>query len=251
LEANFPEIGTTTNMGFYAGPGFVFDTPKGTTLKVVPVINYQGNSDNGNSLGFGGIAKFKSATNKTDMMYGSANNIFIMRGLQKLDDNLYFQYGTNAYMDDWFLGFRMPKLIGELVYQDTYPQLNFLGKDKDMFFTQRFAAAYAQDGDFTTGLLDNAGSVGTMRFKYMAEAAQTIYKIGDERKNPINAKLEIIGQGSAAVYGTGDTQFIARIGPRVHTQYKNWMQDVGYFLSAYNDHTPLVMYKSLLGFANI
>lgn len=242
LEANFPEIGTTTNMGFYAGPGFVFDTPKGTTLKVVPVFNYQGNSDNGNSFGFGGIAKFKSATNKTDMMYGSANNIFIMRGLQKLDDNLYFQYGTNAYIDDWFMGFRMPKLLGELVYQDTYPQLDFLGKGKDMLFTQRLAAAYAQDGDYTTGLLDNAGSVGTMRFKYMAEAAQTIYKIGDERRNPINAKLEIIGQGSAAVYGTGATQFIARVGPRVHSQYKNWMQDVGYFLSTYNDNTPLVNY---------
>lgn len=251
VEANFPEIGTTTNMGFYAGPGFVFDTPKGSTFKVVPVINYQGNSDNGNSFGFGGIGKFKSATNKTDMMYGTANKIFIMRGIQKLDDNLYFQYGTNAYMDDWFMGFRMPKLIGELVYQDTYPQLDFLGKGKDMLFTQRVAAAYAQDGDYSTGFFDNNGSVGTMRFKYMAEAAQTLYKIGDEKRNPINAKFEIVGQGSAAVYGTGDTQFIARIGPRVHTQYKNWMQDVGYFLSSYNDNTPLVNFdKYMYGRSN-
>lgn len=252
LEANFPEIGTTTNMGFYAGPGFVFDTPKGTTLKVVPVINYQGNSDNGNSFGFGGIGKFKSATNKTDMMYGTANKVFIMRGLQKLDDNLYFQYGTNAYMDDWFLGFRMPKLLGELVFQDTYPQRDFIGKGKDMFFTQRVAAAYAQDGDPSTGFFDNNSGVGTMRFKYMAEAAQTLFKLGDEQKNPINARFDIIGQGSAAVYGTGDTQFIARIGPRVHTQYKHWMQDIGYFLSAYNDNTPLVTYdKYMYGRSNV
>lgn len=27
-------------------------------------------------------------------------------------------------------------------------------------------------------------------------------------------------QGSAALYGTGDTQFIGRVGPSVHLQYK-------------------------------
>ncbi len=244
VEADFPEIGTVTNMGLFAGPGFVFDTPRGTTLKVVPVLNYQstGDSNNNNTdnkIGWGSIIKFKSATNKTDMAYGTANEIFIMRGYQKLDDNLFFQYGSNGYMDDWFMGFRMPKLLGEIVYHETTPFANFLGKDKSMNFTQRIAAGYVQDGGPRTPLFDSEGRIGTMRFKYMNEISQTLYSLGNIRENPINARLDIVGQGSVALYGTGDTQMIARIGPRIHTQYKNWMQDAGYFLSAYNDNTPL------------
>jgi len=46
-------------------------------------------------------------------------------------------------------------------------------------------------------------------------------------------------QGSAAIYGTGDTQFVGRIGPALHTQYKYWMQDLGYFQSTYDDNSPL------------
>lgn len=254
VEANFPEIGTMTNMGLFAGPGFVFDTPKGTTLKVVPILNYQSNGDNSsdNKLGWGAIAKFKSATNKTDFGYGTANKVFIMRGLQKLDDNLYFQYGSNAYMDDWFMGFRMPKLLGELVYQETFPHKDFIGKDKDMNFTQRIAAAYVQDGSSSSPLLDSEGGVGTMRFKYMGEVAQTLYKLNTEYTSPFNARFEIVGEGAAAVYGTGDTQMIARIGPRIHTQYKYWMQDAGYFLSAYNDNTPLLSFdRYMYGRSNV
>jgi len=102
VEADFPELGTMSNMGLFAGPGFVFDTPGGTTLKVVPMLNYQGNAENSsdNKIGFGALAKFKSASNKTDIGYGTANSVFIMRGLQKLDDNLYLQYASNAFMDD-------------------------------------------------------------------------------------------------------------------------------------------------------
>lgn len=241
IEANFPEIGTLTNMGLYAGPGFVFDTPRGTTLKVVPILNFQSNGDNTseNKLGWGSVVKFKSATNKTDMGYGTANETFIMRGLQKLDDKLYFQYAANSYMDDWFMGFRMPKLLGELVYHDEIQNQNFMGTSKDMVFSQRVAAAYAQDGSGQGPLLDGEGSVGTMRFKYMSEVAQTLYQLNSELTSPFNARFEMVGQGSAAIYGTGDTQMVARVGPRLHTQYKHWMQDVGYFLSAYDDKTPL------------
>lgn len=254
MEADFPELGTLTNMGMYAGPGFVFDTPKGTTLKVVPIVNYQSNGDNSsdNKLGFGSIVKFKSATNKTDMGYGTANQVFIMRGLQKLDDNLYFQYASNSYMDDWFMGFRMPKLLGELVYHDEFYNQDFIGKGKDMMFSHRLSAAYAQDGNAKAPLLDGDGGVGTMRFKYMTEVAQTLYALNSEITSPFNARFEMVGQGSAAIYGTGDTQMVARVGPRLHTQYKNWMQDVGYFLSAYDDKTPLLAFdRYMYGRSNV
>lgn len=251
-EADYPELGTLTNMGLYAGPGFVFDTPKGTTLKLIPIINYQSNGDNAsdNKLGWGTIAKFKSATNKTDMGYGTANDIFILRGYQKLDDNLYFQYASNSYMDDWFMGYRMPRLLGELVYHDQFLNPNFLGRNKDMVYSHRATAAYAADGDPKGPLFDSG--VGTARFKYMGSISQTLYKFNDELTSPVNARFDIVGQGSTAVYGTGDTQAVARIGPMLHSQYKYWMQDVGYFLSAYDDKTPLVGYdRYVYGCSNV
>lgn len=248
LEADFPEIGTLTNMGLYAGPGFVFDTPRGSTVKVVPILNYQSNGDNSseNALGYGAIVKLKTATNKVDMGYGTANKTFIMAGIQKLDDNLYLQYGMNRYMDDWFMGFRMPKALAELVYHDEFMNQDFFGKDKDLGFSHRVTGAYAQDGSGPGPLLDGEGAVGTTRFKYMAEVVQTLYKFSNEYESPINARFDIVAQGSAALYGTGDTQTIARIGPRIHTQYKYWMQDVGYFLSAYNDKTPMRSYDAYM-----
>lgn len=134
----------------------------------------------------------------------------------------------NAYIDDWFLGMRMPKPEGELVYQPSNVYKNFMGKDKDMMFTQRLAGAWIQDGSAGNGFSapgykwDENGE-STMRFQYMNEIAQTIYKYNDITTSPFNARLEIVGQGAATLYGTGDTQMIARIGPRIHSQYKYWM----------------------------
>lgn len=260
VEANYPEFGTTMNLGAFAGPGFDFDTPMGTNLKIVPILNYDGGGEDstagsGGKFGFGALAKFKSATNKTDIAWGSVHNMLIVRGKQKLDDNLWLQYGSNAYMDDWFLGFRMPQYLGELVYEDYFIIPSFLGKIKktsmDMTFRHRMSGAFVQDrnADGYSDLL-GFGGIATTRFKYMAEAAQNVWTFG-KANSPINGNLAIVGQGSAAVYGTGDTQMIARVGPRLHSQYKFWMQDVGYFLSGYNDKTPLVMFdKYMYGRSN-
>lgn len=254
VEANYPEFGTMMNLGMYAGPGFDFDTPRGTNLKIVPILNYRSNSlENESIFGYGAIAKFKSATNKVDFAYGTANKIFIMRGKQKLDDNMYLQYGTNSFMDDWFLGFRMPRLMGEVVYEDNYPFENFIAKNLPLSYAHRFAGAYVQDGPHGPGQgpLGEDG-IGTIRFQYMAEVAQSLYSLGSPSETPFNASLQLAGQGAVSVYGTGDTQTIARIGPRIHTQYKNWMQDVGYFLSGYNDETPLIYFdRYMYGRSNV
>lgn len=243
VEANYPELGTMTNMGMYAGPGFVFDTPHGSTLKLVPIVNYQNDSDNpdNSKLGFGGIAKFKSGTNQTDIAYGTANKVFLMRGIQYLDDDLYLQYGANTYIDDWFLGFRMPRLMGELVYNNNYVTPNFFGKNRDLGFSQRATAAYIQDGIAgLNGVKLGEDGVGTLRLKYMAQLSQTLYRFGKQDADLFHGNFDILGQSSIGVYGTGDTQIIGRIGPAIHTQWKYWMQDVGYFVSAYDDHTPLI-----------
>ncbi len=245
VEGDFPEIGTLSNLGAYAGPGFVFDTPKGTTLKLIPFLNYQGGSDT--PFGFGGIAKFKSASNDTFIGYGSVEKTPIVKGRQYLDDNLYFQYGTAAYMDDWFLGYRMPKLMGELVYQKDYHLHNFLTPGRPLTFEHRLAGAYIQDGIIGPdgGRLGEDG-IGTFRGQYMAQIYQTLYTYNSELTDSINASLNLVGQGAVSLYGCGGSQIIGRIGPMIHTQYKNWMQDIGYFASAYSDNTPLIYFDQYM-----
>lgn len=236
FEANYPEFGSQQQIGTYLGPGLVIPGPHGSTFKLIPMANYR------NKLGFGGAVKFKSAFNDTQIMYGSASDIWVVRGKHILDENLYLQYGSNAYLEDWFMGSRLSKYNAELIYHKPKTIKDFLYKDADMTFTQRGAVGYAQDGEWNmrTENLKSSG-IGTMRFKYMAEANQTLFKrVNKEERKAFD--FGIVMQGSAAVYGTGDTQFIGRIGPKINTQYKNWMQSIAYYHSAISDHTPMPVY---------
>jgi len=238
FEANYPEFGSRSKLGMFAGPGIVFDIPYGATLKAIPLVNYK------DDFGIGGALKYKSANNQTDFAYGSANDAIVMRGRQYLDDKLYLHYGINSYMEDWFMGQRMPKYMAELVYTDDTRKKDFLKEGLDLNFKHRVAAGYMQDIDFNRHdeNLDASG-VGTTRFKYMAEIAQTLYKYENREKRQL-VNFAFVMQGSAGIYGTGDTQFIGRVGPRIHSQYKYWMQDIGYFISGYQDGTPMTIYDT-------
>lgn len=247
FEANYPELGSRSRIGLFAGPGFVFKTPFQSTLKVIPFINYK------NKIGVGGALKYKSATNQTEAFYGSSADVFVLRGKQQLDDRFYLQYGVNSYLDDWFLGNRMAKYGAELVYNDGKRLTNFLGPKRDLSFRNRVTAGYMEDNDKAQH--DSKGmtstGTGTMRFRYMSEISQSLlsYENKEELKN---YNISLVMQGSAAVYGNGDTQFIGRIGPRLHTQYKYWMQDLGFFASAYQDNTPMPMFDAYrYGHANV
>lgn len=238
FEANYPEIGSIPRLGMFAGPGFVFATPFDSTIKIAPVLNYK------DDLGFGGIVRYKSATNMTDAAYASAPDIWYIKGRQRLDDNFYLQYGMNAYLDDWFMGRHMGKYVAEFIYEDRHKYKDFLGPDRQMKFRHRIGAGYMHDCDINRhGEKINSPMIGTTRLKYMAEIDQSLWS----RKNIEERKLIDFGislQGSAAIYGTGDTQMIGRIGPRIHSQYKNWMQDIGYYLSSYDDNSPLPRYDT-------
>lgn len=238
FEANYPEFGSRSRFGMFFGPGIVFGAPHGSTIKLIPMINYN------KKFGFGGAAKFKSSFNETQIMYGSANNVWVIDGKQQLDDNLFLQYASNAYIDDWFLGRRMPKYMAELVYDKAKVLPDFLAENKNLSFRHRASIAYAHDGEWNmhTEHIKSSG-IGTMRARYMAELNQSIFKHENKAERKM-IDLGIVMQGSAAVYGTGDTQFIGRIGPRLHTQYKYWMQDIGYFASAYSDGTPMPVFDT-------
>ena len=248
FDANYPELGSRGRLGMFVGPGFVFDTPlqNGSTLKVLPILN------NKSGIGFGGMLKYRSATNYTDMAYGSSADVFILKGKQFFDDKFYMQYGANSYMDEWWFGPRMPKYTAEFIYHDRGVIPSTIGKDLDLQFRHRFGIGYMQNNDVNRYGEDIArNDVGTIRTRYMAEASQSLFTYKD-KENMKYLDLGLVLQGSAALYGTGDTQFVGRLGPRLHTQYKYWMQDIGFFASAYQDGTPMQMYDMYrYGHANV
>ena len=240
FEGNFPEIGSYSGFGMFAGPGLVLEAPFGSTVKLIPTINHK------SKLGFGGIAKFKSGTNITDIAYNSAVDRVLVKGYQRLDDHLFLQYGMNSYLDDWFMGKNWLGYGGELLYEKGYRHKSFFNDNSTMRFRHRVSAGFLRENEKNRSDKYYSGyhKMGTARFKYMAEIDQRIYSMFGEKDTTENNgwkqfDISLIGQASTALYGTGDTQFIGRIGPRITTQYKFWRQELGYYLSGFSDNTPM------------
>ena len=144
----------------YIGPGFVIPLSYGAVLKAIPILNYN------HGIGVGGIGRYQSATNKTQVAYGTAKSKFLIRGKQKLDDNLYLQYGMNDYMNEWFLGRRRPKYGLDLVYENAYSSDNFLIKNHTSTFAHRLDLGYYHDQDEDANFRKLSGNqIGTMRVR--------------------------------------------------------------------------------------
>ena len=239
FEANYPEFGTRRKVGMFLGPGFVFGGPGGSILKAIPFLNYQHGD-----FGFGGALKYRNTYNTTELGYASAADVFFMRGHQRLDDNLYMQYSANSFMDEWFLGARMPKYMAEVFYDKSHKLPNFLAEGKGLTFRHRAGFGIMEDNDRNYyGEKIASKGIATTRLRYMAEVRQALYAYQNP-EHKFYFDLSVALQGVAAVYGTGDTQFIGRIGPSTHIQYKNWMQDLAYYQSGYDDNSPVPRYDS-------
>ena len=239
VETDFPEIGSRSRVGMYAGPGFVYDAPWGAAIKIMPIVNYKDDD-----WGIGGALRYSSSTNRTSMVYGSANDIFVMRGRQSLDDKLFLHYGVNSYMNDWWMGQRMAKYLAEFIYADGQKINGFLGDKRPLTFRQRVSAGYIYDADVNRyGERIKGKAKDAYRLKYMSQISQSLYSYHNKLKR-LHLDTGISMQGSAAVYDTGDTQFIGRIGPYLHTQYKYWMQDIGYYQSTYTGASPVPRFDS-------
>ena len=238
VDGDFPELGSRRYLGMYVGPGWAIKLPFGAILKVAPIATYK------SKFGIGGFARFLSGTNETEIGYGTSKSKFVIRGEQQLDDHLKLQYAMYDHMDNWFLGRRMPKYGANLVYERSYTHPNFFMNKMDMKFTHNASFGLFADMDKDKYYKKlHGGEHTTIRGRYMAEIQQKLLSYHNE-KNLTDANLSIVAQGSAALYGTGETQFVGRIGPKIHTQYKRWMQDIGYFLSAYDDKTPLPVFDA-------
>ena len=237
-ETNFWELGNIRGLGMYIGPGFVFELPKGSVLKAMPILNYN------HRFGVGALGRFNSGTNFTQVGYGTAKSKIVGRGQQRLDDNLILQYAMNDYIDDWWFGRRRPKYGVDLVYAKSYAKDGFLISGLPSSFQHQLSVGYFHDieKDSYYNKLKSP-QIGTLRTRYMAEARQSIFNKRNETKQTA-IDLSILGQLAASVYGTGDTQMVGRIGPRLHTQWRRWMQDIGYFQSVYDDNSPIPVYDA-------
>lgn len=237
-ETNHWEVGSIRGLGLFIGPGFVAELPKGSVFKFIPMFNYK------SGAGVGAVGRFSSGTNSTTMAYGTSMQKFLAYGRQSLDDHLYLQYATNAYMEEWFMGRRRPKYGVSLIYEKDYPSTGFLLKGKNSSFKHRFEGGYYHNLDFDNNYEKISGAdIGTTRFRYMAEARQNIYEYTNEED--LKAfRFDVVSQMSSALYGTGDTQVIGRMGPSFHMQYKRWMQDIAYYFAVMDDNTPMRRYDA-------
>ncbi len=233
-ETNFWEVGYYRGLGTYTGPGWVFELPKGSVLKAMPIFNYY------KGAGVGALGRFHSGTNQTTAAYGTAASKILIYGRQELDDNLYLQYAMNSYMDEWFMGRRRPKYGIGLVYANKYTSSDFLIPNQPSTFAHRLEAGYYHDLDFDKNFekVISGGTMGTTRFRYMAQIHQSLYAYRNEDKLT-SFNIGILSNLSAALYGTGDTQVIAMTGPNASMQYKRWMQQIGYNFVASDDESPM------------
>ena len=234
FEANYPELGSMSQLGSFIGPGFAFDIPHAGVMKVIPFLNYRKEK-----FGIGGAVRYRSANNLTEVAYGSVSDIIVAKGIQFLDDNLTLRYGINSFMEDWFLGPRRPKYAVELINSNSYTVQNSLKYGLDLNYRYLASLGYYHNSMYNLNHESfKSNNFGTMRGRYMAQMQQDLFKY-QNREKLARFNLSALMQGSAAIYGNGNTQFIGRIGLSAQSQYKYWIQNVSYFLSAAQDNTPM------------
>ncbi len=236
VETNLPEIGSFREFGTYFGPGFVFNVPGGSVLKLAPVFQL-GHSRAKHDYGIGIMGRFSSKNNLTEGMWGSANDDFVIRGRHKLTENLRLEYAHNGYMDEWFMGMRIPENLVQLTHDKT-----FYLEDIDTTYRNRFSAGYVSDY--------YGNNLGTSRFRWQTETSKTFYSNWNKEET-IGVNLGVIAQTSASVYGTGDFQGMVKAGPFIGTRYKNWKQTIAYFQGSTAGQSPMIFDRYMYGKCNL
>ncbi len=232
LDTNLPEMGQVSQLGMYVGPGFVFNLPRASTLKVIPILNYK------DDFGIGGIARFRNSRNITEIAYGSAKDVFLIRGKHNITDNLELDYNQNTLMDEWFLGARRPRYGTQLQYKKSYRI-----DDLNAVYSQRFSGGYFADYGHQVG-------DGEARVRWQAQIHKPLYSY-ENPNGDLSINVSVLGQTSMSLYTTGDNIGIVRIGPMLSTNFKRWSQDLIYYQSAVAGQTPFAFDRYAYGKSNL
>ncbi len=222
VESNFPEIGSQSMLGSHIGPAVVLNVPGGSTLKLAPILTYKDDK-----LGFGGIARFRNQYNMTEVAYGTSKDELVVRGRHKLAPGLLLNYSRYANQNEWFIGYRMPKYAGQLSYSRT----DYV-KDLKLRFSQMYSAGVFVDNVKNVDWGDAEG-----RFRWMTQTFKPVYQYENEEGN-ITLNLGLVAQTSAAVYTSGDTVGLLRVGPALNTKVGPWSQALMYYQTATAGRSP-------------
>jgi hypothetical protein len=222
IETNLPEVGSDQEIGIYAGYGYVFQLPKGATLKTAPLITF-GQSE-GSNIGIGGMARFMNRDNKTEIFYSTLKDKFLVRGEQRLyGDTTKLQYGTNSYMNNGFFGDQRPQYIVEVVDNRK------IGSAYNIDVLMRSSAGFVeQEGNYSTL---KAQVQGTFRNN------KPLWSISDKEGNYFSC-LGLESNASLSAYGTGHSYGVARIGPTLMTKLGRLRFFTAYYQGAIYGETP-------------
>lgn len=231
IETNMLELGSLRNIGAFVSPGLVFKTPNSSTLKIGPALTY-GSSE----IGAGALGRFLTDKNRTDFGWASSNSKFVVRGRQQFTEDLSLQYGINSYLNNGFLGGRMPEYGFQFLHQKTY-NIEDLGAT----FNNRFSAGFAKDWK---------RDYSTTKFAWQTMTNKSLFKYKNE-DNQFALDFGLNVQTHAALYGNGSTMGIVRAGPYFRTQYRSWQQYIAYFQGGQAGDSPMYYDKNFYGKSNV
>lgn len=231
IETNMLELGSLRNFGAFVSPGIVFQTPNASTLKIGPALTYK------SDIGVGALGRFRTDKNRTDFGWSSSKSKFVVRGEQEFTDNFRLEYGVNSYLNNYFLGGRMPKYGFQFIHHKDYDI-----KDLGVTYSNRFVGGYYKDwGD---------SNFSTTKFAWQTSTSKSLFKY-KSLEDKFAVDFGVTAQTHAALYGTGDTMGIVRGGPYLKTQYKWWQQYIGYFQGAQAGDSPMYFDRNFYGKSNV
>lgn len=228
VETNLPEIGSAKELGTYVGVGPVLCLPHGSTLKLAPIVT------KGGKFGFGGMGRFMSTTNKTEMAYATSKKHLIINGEQKLPFISPFtriQYGQKDYVDNGFFGRQLQQQLVEIVDERN------VASAYNFNFDLRSSAGYiAQNAHWSTGKFQLQGNL----YNFVP-----LYRIGK------HVDLGANGQFAMSVYGSGDTYGVVRAGPTMAVSAGPLYTWVAYYQGGIYGETPVDIDRFYYGKSNV
>lgn len=232
IETNMLGLGSMRNFGAYISPGYVFQTPNASTLKLGPALTYN------EEFGIGAMGRFMTDKNITAFGWATSKDKIVVRGRQELTDNLKIEYGMNTYMRNFFMGGRMPEYGVQLVHDKSHHI-----RDLDVNFRNRFSGGFYKD-------FRRNSDFSTTRFTWQTQTMKDLFKYANEDAK-FATRFGLNVQTHAALYGTGDTMGVLRVGPYLKTQYRSWQQHLGYFIGGQAGDSPMYFDKNYYGKSSV
>ncbi len=229
IETMLPEFGSRKNLGAYFGHGHVFHVYKGNTLKILPIITLGRGGP-----GFGGMGRYMSKTNTTELFYSTLKKNVVLDGEQDLpfiSGDTYLQYGSHAYIRNGFFGRQNAKYLVEVVDDRK------IAEAYNMRFHLRSSAGFAEEeNNYSTGKFQVQGNLHTIS---PLLSYDKYFNLGVDSNFALSA------------YGTGDAYGVARIGPTVVSNFGPVNLWAAYYQGAIHGSTPFLYDKYLYGRSNV